>query len=175
MKKMILLFVILLFFSSCKTLMLDTFYVENISKKEIEEKIDIYATVMDTSKKEKSPLTHITIYTRDKSNSIKEISKKIKIISNGKEHYVNAHPKSNTYYPVYNSGVIIDSDKFVLELGKIKFNDDTILNVPPLLFERYIHIYKYNIVLDTLNQHTNNEEIFRGTIEEYREWKKKNK
>lgn len=178
MKKIVMLFFIILIFSSCKTLQLDTSYgyrVDSKEKKEIQKKIAIGAIIMDDSKKEKSSLTYISINTRDKNNNIKETSKKIKIISNGKEYFINVSPENNTYYPVYNSGVIIDSDEFILELGKIKFDNDTILNIPPLLFEKKIYIYKYNMILDTLNQHTNNEEIFKGTIEEYREWKKKNK
>ena len=174
MKKLIFLFIMILTLTGCKTIQISNSYGYKIADhKEIYSKIDISAPVMDNSKKEKSPLTRIRIISKNK-NSIKETPKTIKIISNNKEYLVSVDFKYNTIYPVYNKGIIIDSDSFILEIGNIKFKDGTTLYLHPLLFKRYVYAYKINKFLDTLNQDTR-EDLFSGTIDEYREWKKKNK
>ena len=166
MKKIIFLLIMTIFtLTGCKTIQISNSYGYKIANhKEIYSKIDISAPVMDNSKKEKSPLTRIRIISKNK-NSIKETPKTIKIISNNKEYLINVDSKYNTIYPV--------SDSFTLEIGNIKFEDGTTLYIPPLVFKRNIYVYKLNRILDTLNQDTR-EDLFNGSIEEYREWKKKN-
>ena len=104
---------------------------------------------------------------------IRKHKETIKIISNNKEYLINVDSKYNTIYPVSDKGIIIDSDSFTLEIGNIKFEDGTTLYIPPLVFKRNIYVYKLNRILDTLNQDTR-EDLFNGSIEEYREWQKKN-
>ena len=177
MKKLIFLFIMILTLTGCKTVEISTSYgykVTNQKEKVIYDKVQIDGNIIDSSKGEKEPLESISIISKDKNNGIKETPKKIKIISNNKEYLVSVDFKYNTIYPVYNKGIIIDSDSFILEIGNIKFKDGTILYIPPLLFKRHIYVCKINNFLDTLNQDTR-EDLFRGTIDEYREWKKKNK
>ena len=177
MKKLIFLFIMILTLTGCKTVEISTSYgykVTNQKEKVIYDKVQIDGNIIDSSKGEKEPLESISIISKDKNNSIKETPKKIKIISNNKEYLVSVDFKYNTIYPVYNKGIIIDSDSFILEIGNIKFKDGTILYIPPLLFKRHIYVYKINKFLDTLNQNVSKEELFFGTIEEYREWKEKN-
>ena len=176
MKKLIFLFIMILTLTGCKTVEISTSYgykVTNQKEKVIFDRVQIDGNIINNLKGEKEPLESISIISKDKNNGIKETPKKIKIISNNKEYLVSVDFKYNTIYPVYNKGIIIDSDSFILEIGNIKFKDGTILYIPPLLFKRHIYVYKINNFLDTLNQDTR-EDLFRGTIDEYREWKKKN-
>ena len=176
MKKLIFLFIMILTLTGCKTVEISTSYgykVTNQKEKVIYDKVQIDGNIIDSSKGEKEPLESISIISKDKNNSIKETPKKIKIISNNKEYLVSVDFKYNTIYPVYNKGIIIDSDSFILEIGNIKFKDGTTLYLHPLLFKRYVYAYKINKILDTLNQDTR-EDLFSGTIDEYREWKEKN-
>ena len=179
MKKIIFLFIMILTLTGCKTVKISTSYgykVTNQKEEEIYNKVQIDGDtiVINNFKKENIPLESISIISKDKNNGIKETPKKIKIISNNKEYLVSVDFKYNTIYPVYNKGIIIDSDSFILEIGNIKFKDGTTLYLHPLLFKRYVYAYKINKFLDTLNQDTR-EDLFSGTIDEYREWKKKNK
>ncbi|WP_315325134.1 hypothetical protein [Fusobacterium pseudoperiodonticum] len=177
MKKLIFLFIMILTLTGCKTVEISTSYgykVTNQKEKVIFDRVQIDGNIINNLKGEKEPLESISIISKDKNNGIKETPKKIKIISNNKEYLVSVDFKYNTIYPVYNKGIIIDSDSFILEIGNIKFKDGTILYIPPLLFKRHIYVYKINKFLDTLNQNVSKEELFFGTIEEYREWKEKN-
>ena len=177
MKKLIFLFIMILTLTGCKTVEISTSYgykVTNQKEKVIYDKVQIDGNIIDSSKGEKEPLESISIISKDKNNSIKETPKKIKIVSNNREYLVSVDFKYNTIYPVYDKGIIIDSDSFILEIGNIKFKDGTTLYLHPLLFKRYVYAYKINKFLDTLNQDTR-EDLFNGTIDEYREWKKKNK
>ena len=177
MKKLIFLFIMILTLTGCKTVEISTSYgykVTNQKEKVIFDRVQIDGNIINNLKGEKEPLESISIISKDKNNAIKETPKKIKIISNNKEYLVSVDFKYNTIYPVYNKGIIIDSDSFILEIGNIKFKDGTILYIPPLLFKRHIYVYKINKFLDTLNQNVSKEELFFGTIEEYREWKEKN-
>ena len=176
MKKLIFLFIMILTLTGCKTVEISTSYgykVTNQKEKVIYDKVQIDGNIIDSSKGEKEPLESISIISKDKNNSIKETPKKIKIVSNNREYLVSVDFKYNTIYPVYDKGIIIDSDSFILEIGNIKFKDGTTLYLHPLLFKRYVYAYKINKFLDTLNQDTR-EDLFSGTIDEYREWKKKN-
>ena len=177
MKKLIFLFIMILTLTGCKTVEISTSYgykVTNQKEKVIYDKVQIDGNIIDSSKGEKEPLESISIISKDKNNSIKETPKKIKIVSNNREYLVSVDFKYNTIYPVYDKGIIIDSDSFILEIGNIKFKDGTTLYIPPLLFKRHIYVCKINNFLDALNQNTR-EDLFSGTIDEYREWKKKNK
>ena len=177
MKKLIFLFIMILTLTGCKTVEISTSYgykVTNQKEKVIFDRVQIDGNIINNLKGEKEPLESISIISKDKNNGIKETPKKIKIISNNKEYLISVDFKYNTIYPVYNKGIIIDSDSFILEIGNIKFKDGTILYIPPLLFKRHIYVYKINKFLDTLNQNVSKEELFFGTIEEYREWKEKN-
>ncbi|MHB9337256.1 membrane lipoprotein lipid attachment site-containing protein [Fusobacterium pseudoperiodonticum] len=177
MKKIIFLFIMILTLTGCKTVEISTSYgykVTNQKEKVIYDKVQIDGNIIDSSKGEKEPLESISIISKDKNNSIKETPKKIKIVSNNREYLVSVDFKYNTIYPVYDKGIIIDSDSFILEIGNIKFKDGTTLYIPPLLFKRHIYVCKINNFLDALNQNTR-EDLFSGTIDEYREWKKKNK
>ena len=179
MKKLIFLFIMILTLTGCKTVKISTSYgykVTNQKEEEIYNKVQIDGDtiVINKFKKENIPLESISIISKDKNNSIKETPKKIRIISNNREYLVSVDFKYKTIYPVYDKGIIIDSDSFILEIGNIKFKDGTILYIPPLLFKRYVYVYKINKFLDTLNQNVREEKLFFGTIEEYREWKKKN-
>jgi len=177
MKKLIFLFITILTLTGCKTVEISTSYgykVTNQKEKVIFDRVQIDGNIINNLKGEKEPLESISIISKDKNNSIKETPKKIRIISNNREYLVSVDFKYKTIYPVYNKGIIIDSDSFILEIGNIKFKDGTILYIPPLLFKRYIYVYKINKFLDTLNQNVSKEELFFGTIEEYREWKEKN-
>ena len=176
MKKLIFLFIMILTLTGCKTVEISTSYgykVTNQKEKVIFDRVQIDGNIINNLKGEKEPLESISIISKDKNNGIKETQKKIKIISNNKEYLVSVDFKYNTIYPVYNKGIIIDSDSFILEIGNIKFKDGTTLYLHPLLFKRYVYAYKINKFLDTLNQDTR-EDLFNGTIDEYREWKKKN-
>ena len=144
MKKLIFLFITILTLTGCKTVEISTSYgykVTNQKEKVIFDRVQIDGNIINNLKGEKEPLESISIISKDKNNGIKETPKKIKIICNNKEYLVSVDFKYNTIYPVYNKGIIIDSDSFILEIGNIKFKDGTTLYLHPLLFKRYISVY----------------------------------
>ena len=150
MKKLIFLFITILTLTGCKTVEISTSYgykVTNQKEKVIFDRVQIDGNIINNLKGEKEPLESISIISKDKNNGIKETPKKIKIISNNKEYLVSVDFKYNTIYPVYNKGIIIDSDSFILEIGNIKFKDGTTLYLHPLLFKRYVYLFSTVVVV----------------------------
>ncbi len=99
------------------------------------------------------------------------ISSTIKIIDNEKEYTIKNEGFKNF---IYRKEIKINSDSFIVKFGKVKLNNGKILELPPIKFIKRVREIKVNPVLDALNQDTR-EDPFQGTIEEYREWKKRNK
>ncbi len=103
------------------------------------------------------------------------VSSVIKIKERGKEHIIKTNKGESTSYNIYENGVKINSDNFIVEFGEIKLENGQIIELPPIKFRKYVNSKRWNVVWDALNQDTPTEEIFQGTIEEYREWKKRNR
>jgi len=166
MKKILISFISLLVFTSC-TLHEYRFTSINYSN----NKISIKANLVE-EQKENSPLDYIYIYDK-RSNAtehhkIKILSPTIKIVSNGKEYVIT--PNSETI-KVYKQGVVI-TDDFKAYIEKVQLDDGTIIDIPPLSFEKTVYVEKYSVISDTINAGGRGKEIFSGTVEEYKNQKK---
>ena len=179
MKKIIFLFVLIFSLTSCASIKILSGYSiilpknkeENLDK--LDKLIEFYGDIENTSD-ENSYLKEIKLLEKitNPIKGIKLLETEI-IIETNKKYILKNIDKSN-YIKVYNQGVKINSDTFTIYIGKIQLENGKIINIPPLKFKRYVYVYKINKFLDTLNQDTR-EDLFSGTIDEYREWKKKNK
>ena len=174
--KSFLVLIILIFLTACTNTRY-YYYPENYKNSDI----SISASLAKFDN-ESSPLSYIWIYdlrnhyrNREKEPyyNVKILSSTIKINSNGKEYAINTKPDSDHIY-VYDQGIIITGD-FTAYIGKVQLDNGKIIDIPPLKFKKHIYVEKYNAVSDALNKGAQTKEIFSGTIDEYREWKKKNK
>ena len=174
--KSFLALIILIFLTACTNTRY-YYYPENYKNSDI----SISASLVKFDN-ESSPLSYIWIYdlrnhfrNREKEPyyNVKILSSTIKINSNGKEYAINTKPDSDHIY-VYDQGIIITGD-FTAYIGKVQLDNGKIIDIPPLKFKKHIYVEKYNAVSDALNKGAQTKEIFSGTIDEYREWKKKNK
>ena len=166
MKKILISLMSLLVFTSC-ILQVYRFTSINYSN----NKISIKANLVE-EQKEDSPLDYIYIYDK-RSNAtehhkIKILSPTIKIVSNGKEYVIT--PNSETI-KVYKQGVVI-TDDFKAYIGKVQLDDGTIIDIPPLSFEKTVYVEKYSVISDTINAGGRGKEIFSGTVEDYKKQKK---
>ena len=173
MKKITFLFVLifsLTSYASIKILSGYSIILPKNKEENLDKLIEFYGDVENTSD-ENSYLKEIKLLEKitNPVKGIKLLETEI-VIETNKKYILKNIDKSN-YIKVYNQGVKINSDTFTIYIGKIQLEDGKIINIPPLKFKRYVYVYKINKFLDTLNQDTR-EDLFRGTIDEYREWKK---
>jgi hypothetical protein len=173
MKKITFLFVLifsLTSYASIKILSGYSIILPKNKEENLDKLIEFYGDVENTSD-ENSYLKEIKLLEKitNPVKGIKLLETEI-VIETNKKYILKNIDKSN-YIKVYNQGVKINSDTFTIYIGKIQLEDGKIINIPPLKFKRYVYVYKINNFLDTLNQDTR-EDLFRGTIDEYREWKK---
>ena len=166
--KRFLVLIILRFLTAC----INTryyYYPENYKNSDI----SISASLVEFSK-EDSPLNDIWILDlRDNYNEkhkAKILSSTIKINSNGKEYAINTKPDSDHIY-VYDQGIIITGD-FTAYIGKLQLDNGMIIDIPPLKLKKHIYVEKYNAVSDALNKGAQTNEIFSGTVEDYKKQKK---
>ena len=176
MKKLIFLFIIMFSLTNCASFEILSGYSIILPKNKeenLDKLIEFYGDIENTSD-ENSYLKEIKLLEKitNPVKGIKLLEAEI-VIETNKKYILKNIDKSN-YIKVYNQGVKINSDTFTIYIGKIQLEDGKIINIPPLKFKRYVYVYKINKFLDTLNQDTR-EDLFSGTIDEYREWKKKNK
>ena len=175
MKKLIFLFIIMFSLTNCASFEILSGYsiILPKNKEDSDGLIAFYGDIENVSD-ENSYLKKITLLEKITSpqKGVKFLEPEIIIETNQKYRLKNIN-KSN-YIEVYNQGVKINSDTFTIYIGKIQLENGKIINIPPLKFKRYVQVYSINKFLDTLNQDTK-KLLFSGTIDEYREWKKKNK
>lgn len=115
---------------------------------------------------ENSPISSISLATASGKIEVKKIeilNDRIKIIYNGK-----------TYYPEVwkdKTGVVLRdlniTGKFIAEFGEVRINNEKIIKMPPLYFEKYIKVIKYNPIADVLKSDTS-KNIYWGPLEEYK-------
>ena len=176
MKKLIFLFIIMFSLTNCASFEILSGYSIILPKNKeenLDKLIEFYGDIENTSD-ENSYLKEIKLLEKI-TNPIKGIKllETEMIIETNKKYILKNIDKSN-YIKVYNQGVKINSDTFTIYIGKIQLENGKIINIPPLKFKRYVQVYSIDKILDTLNQDTK-KLLFNGTIDEYREWKKKNK
>ncbi|WP_338946246.1 hypothetical protein KST17_00120 [Fusobacterium canifelinum] len=174
MKKIIFLFIMMFSLTSCASFEILSGYsiILPKNKEDLDGLIEFYGDIENISD-ENSYLKKIILLEKITSpqKGVKLLEPEIIIETNQKYRLKNIN-KSN-YIEVYNQGVKINSDTFTIYIGKIQLENGKIINIPPLKFKRYVQVYSINKILDTLNQDTK-ELLFNGTINEYREWQKKN-
>lgn len=176
MKKIIFLFIIMFSLTNCASFEMLSGYSIILPKnkeEDLDKLIEFYGDIENTSD-ENSYLKEIKLLEKitNPVKGIKLLEAEI-VIETNKKYILKNIDKSN-YIKVYNQGVKINSDTFTIYIGKIQLENGKIINIPPLKFKRYVQVYSINKILDTLNQDTK-KLLFNGTIDEYREWKKKNK
>ena len=176
MKKLIFLFIIMFSLTNCASFEILSGYSIILPKNKeenLDKLIEFYGDIENTSD-ENSYLKEIKLLEKitNPVKGIKLLETEI-VIETNKKYILKNIDKSN-YIKVYNQGVKINSDTFTIYIGKIQLENGKRINIPPLKFKRYVQVYSINEILDTLNQDTK-KLLFNGTIDEYREWKKKNK
>ena len=176
MKKLIFLFIIMFSLTNCASFEILSGYSIILPKNKeenLDKLIEFYGDIENTSD-ENSYLKEIKLLEKitNPVKGIKLLEAEI-VIETNKKYILKNIDKSN-YIKVYNQGVKINSDTFTIYIGKIQLENGKRINIPPLKFKRYVQVYSINEILDTLNQDTK-KLLFNGTIDEYREWKKKNK
>jgi len=168
MKKIFISLVSLLLFTSC---VLHIYNFSSINYRN--DKISIDTNLLN-SQKENSPLDYIWISDKrshvGNNHRIKILSPTIKIISNSKEYIVNTNPNSEVI-SVYKQGVVI-TDDFKAYIGKVQLDDGTIIDIPPLSFNKTVYVERYSVISDTINAGGSGKEIFSGTVEDYKKQKK---
>ena len=168
MKKIFISLVSLLLFTSC---VLHIYNFSSINYRN--DKISIDTNLLN-SQKENSPLDYIWISDKrshvGNNHRIKILSPTIKIISNSKEYIVNTNPNSEVI-SVYKQGVVI-TDDFKAYIGKVQLDDGTIIDIPPLSFNKTVYVERYSVISDTINAGGRGKEIFSGTVEDYKKQKK---
>ena len=175
MKKIIFLFVMMFSLTNCASLDILSGYSVILPKNKeenLDRLIEFYGDIENTSD-ENSYLKEIKLLEKitNPIKGIKLLEPEIVIETNQKYRLKNID-KSN-HIEVYRQGVKINNDTFNIYIGKIQLENGKIINIPPLKFKRYVQVYSINKILDTLNKDTK-KILFSGTIDEYREWKKKN-
>ena len=176
MKKLIFLFVVIFILTSCTSIKVWNNYYPVIigqNEKEINETIELHGNVQNNSDLN-SYLDYISLFERKETTNKGIKFLEPEIIIEGEQKYKIKNQEKSSNLEILSQGIKINSDTFTIYIGKVRLKDGRIINFPPIKFKRYISVYKINKFLDTLNQDTR-EDLFSGTIDEYREWKKKNK
>ena len=175
MKKLIFLFVVIFILTNCtSTNVWNNYYPVIIgqNEKEINETIELHGNVQNNSDLN-SYLDYISLFERKETTNKGIKFLEPEIIIEGEQKYKIKNQEKSSNLEILSQGIKINSDTFTIYIGKVRLKDGRIINFPPIKFKRYISVYKINKFLDTLNQDTR-EDLFSGTIDEYREWKKKN-
>ena len=176
MKKLIFLFVVIFILTSCTSIKVWNNYYPVIigqNEKEINETIELHGNVQNNSDLN-SYLDYISLFERKETTNKGIKFLEPEIIIEGDQKYKIKNQEKSSNLEILSQGIKINSDTFTIYIGKVRLKDGRIINFPPIKFKRHISVYKINKFLDTLNQDTR-EDLFSGTIDEYREWKKKNK
>ena len=175
MKKIIFLFVVIFILTNCtSTKVWNNYYPVIIgqNEKEINETIELHGNVQNNSDLN-SYLDYISLFERKETTNKGIKFLEPEIIIEGEQKYKIKNQEKSSNLEILSQGIKINSDTFTIYIGKVRLKDGRIINFPPIKFKRHISVYKINKFLDTLNQDTR-EDLFSGTIDEYREWKKKN-
>ena len=170
MKKILISLVSLLVFTSC---VLHVYRFTSVNYNN--DRISITTNLVD-AQKENSPLNYIWIYDKrsktDNHHSVKILSSTIKIVCKNKEYLIKNNPDDDGNIFLYKQGVVI-TDDFKAYIGKVQLDDGSIIDIPPLSFKKIVYVERYSVILDTINAGGRGKKIFSGTVEDYREWKKK--
>lgn len=176
MKKIIFLFVVIFILTSCTSIKVwSNYYPITIGQNEkgINETIELHGNVQNNSDLN-SYLDYISLFERKETTNKGIKFLEPEIIIEGEQKYKIKNQEKSSNLEILSQAIKINSDTFTIYIGKVRLKDGRIINLPPIKFKRYVQVYSINKFLDTLNQDTK-EDLFRGTIDEYREWKKKQK
>ncbi len=112
----------------------------------------------------------LTVYSKDRNMDVEIIPSNITILDRNKKYNLKVDEKYKNTIDLLEQNVKINNE-FIAHIGKVKLSNGTILNIPPLKFNKYVSIYKYNGVMDALDK-GDKREIFSGTVENYKKRKK---
>ena len=176
MKKIIFLFVIIFILTNCTSIKVwNNYYPITIdqNEKEINEIIELHGNVQNNSDLN-SYLDYISLFERKETTNKGIKFLEPEIIIEGEQKYKIKNQEKSSNLEILSQGIKINSDTFTIYIGKVQLRDGKIINLPPIKFKRFIEVYKINKFLDSFDQNNAQETLFRGKIDEYREWKKKN-
>lgn len=172
-KRIYTLLVLTLFFSACTTT-LKLYRYGSYQNNPYSKIFNISGSVVDIEQ-ENSELKSINVYDREYKGYVKFLSSSVEIVDEqGKNYTLTVEKGEKTIY-VHKQGVRIQGP-FKAKLGKVLRKDGMIVDIPPLVFKKYVDVDKWNPILDTMNIETG-EQIFSGTVEEYKkgDWKEQKK
>jgi hypothetical protein len=176
MKKIIFLFVVIFILTNCTSIKVwNNYYPITIdqNEKEINEIIELHGNVQNNSDLN-SYLDYISLFERKETTNKGIKFLEPEIIIEGEQKYKIKNQEKSSNLEILSQGIKINSDTFTIYIGKVQLRDGKIINLPPIKFKRFIEVYKINKFLDSFDQNNAQETLFRGKIDEYREWKKKN-
>ena len=176
MKKLIFLFVVIFILTSCTSIKVwSNYYPITIGQNEkgINETIELHGNVQNNSDLN-SYLDYISLFERKETTNKGIKFLEPEIIIEGEQKYKIKNQEKSSNLEILSQGIKINSDTFTIYIGKVQLRDGKIINLPPIKFKRFIEVYKINKFLDSFDQNNAQETLFRGKIDEYREWKKKN-
>ena len=176
MKKLIFLFVVIFILTNCTSIKVwNNYYPITIdqNEKEINEIIELHGNVQNNSDLN-SYLDYISLFERKETTNKGIKFLEPEIIIEGEQKYKIKNQEKSSNLEILSQGIKINSDTFTIYIGKVQLRDGKIINLPPIKFKRFIEVYKINKFLDSFDQNNAQETLFRGKIDEYREWKKKN-
>ena len=169
MKKILISLVSLLVFTSC---VLHVYRFTSVNYNN--SRISVSAGLVN-SEDEKSPVEYIGVSdVRSNVNTphkVKILSSTIKIIDSNNKEYIAKTNSNSGYIHIYKQGVVI-TDDFKAYIGKVQLDDGTIIDIPPLSFNKTVYVERYSVISDTINAGGRGKEIFNGTVEDYKKQKK---
>ncbi len=106
-----------------------------------------------------------------KNTSIEILSPTIMVLYRNKKYTLRVDKKYKNIVHFLEQDVKINGE-FIAYIGKVRLSNGKVLNIPPIKFNKYVHIFKYNAVNDVLNKHEPNKKIFSGTVEDFKKGNK---
>ena len=171
MKKILISLVSLIILTACVSTRYSYYPVSSYGIK----KVSISAGLAN-AEDENSHIDYIWVYDErskiSNHHKIRILSQTIKIVDNkNKEYILKNNPDDDGNIYIYKQGVVI-TDDFKAYIEKVQLDDGTIIDIPPLSFEKTVYVEKYSVISDTINAGGRGKEIFSGTVEEYKNQKK---
>lgn len=167
--KLITFTMILFTFTGCYTLWKFYFYETKPMDKSLSFSEYVYVYTITLNQNDpNTPISHIFLEVNSRKQKYKKVeilNDKVKIVYQGKEHYINISDDKN-YVLIYKNGLNITGD-FIIYLGKIRFDGWKIMEAPPIKVQKYIKVTKVNPIADGLNIDTA-QDIYYGPIEGYK-------
>lgn len=177
MKKLIMKFffsIIILFnFTGCYTLFKTYFYrgvpIQNTKKYDFERYLYIDGSPVNSNEKD-SLISYITLRRRwdeyQKTEKVELLNNKVKIIYKNKEYIVKVADSKKAF--ILDDNKINIGDGAIIYLGKVKIDNNLIIDMPPIKMKSYLRVTKFSPIFEVLNIDDSHEKIYYGPTEGYK-------